>query len=163
MNHELMHPMGDHGAWVPPVGLTGVPNPDGKSLEVINPEVMALAVPLLAVKRPGASGPLQVSDAPSWIVDTAATIARATGLEGKFPGQSVFDLDPSESRVRKFLYYEYRRRDWTDDYLEPIQEFIVDGSVLDSSSWRHTVTYLPRAQVEKAQGKSDLWRTFALD
>lgn len=151
--------MGDHGAWVPPVGLRGVMNPDGESFDVINPAIMALATPLLAVKRPGESGPMKINDAPSWIVDTAVTIAKATGLEANFAGRSVFDLDPDEPRERRILVYEYNRSEWTDDYLAPIQEFIVNGSVFDSSSWHHTVTHLQNGRVEQPQGKSSIWET----
>lgn len=154
--------MGDHGAWVPPVGLEGVPSPDGKSFDVIDPAMTALAVPLLAVKRPGDSGPMQISDAPSWIVDTAATIAEATGLEGDFAGESVFDLDPEEPRERRHFFYVYKRSDWKDNYLAPIQEFIVRGRVLHSASWRHTVTHLRNGQVAPAQGKGWPWRTIAV-
>ncbi len=155
--------MGDHGAWVPPVGLRGVLNPDGESIDVINPAIMALVAPLFAVKRPGESGPMRINDAPSWIVDTAATIAKATGLEANFAGKSVFDLDSEEPRERRVLIYQYKRSEWTDDYLAPIEEFIVNGSVFDSSSWRYTVTHLQNGRVVKSQGQSPIWRTLKLN
>ncbi len=151
--------MGDHGAWVPPVGLTGIVNPDGKSTDFINPAMVALAAPLLAVKRPGESGPMKINNAPSWIVDTAATIAKATGLEANFAGKSVFDLDSEEPRERRFFVYRYNGSDWTNNYLAPIYEFIVNGSVFDSSSWRYTVTHLQNGRVEQGQGKLTIWQT----
>jgi hypothetical protein len=124
---------------------------------------MALVAPLLAVKRPGESGPMRINDAPSWIVDTAATIAKATGLEANFAGKSVFDLDSEEPRERRVLIYQYKRSEWTDDYLAPIEEFIVNGSVFDSSSWRYTVTHLENGRVVKSQGQSPIWQTLKLN
>jgi len=145
--------MGDHGAWVPPVGLREVVNPDSGSIKVINPAVVALAAPLLAVKRPGESGPMKINDAPSWIVDTAATIAKATGLEANFAGKSVFDLDPEEPRERRLLFYQYDHSEWADNYLAPIQEYIVNGSIFDRSSWRYTATHLQNGASRACAGQ----------
>jgi hypothetical protein len=150
--------MADHGAWVPPKGLTGIPQDDGQSIKVLNPQIMALAQPLLAIKRPGETGALRISDAPTSIIDTAATIADAMDLDTEFDGLSVFELGQSETRERKHFVYQYQRSEWTDQYLSPIQEFSVNGKGVDSSSWQARDIYLPGGIVRKSQGKSSLWQ-----
>ncbi len=154
--------MGDHGAWVPPKGLKAIINPDGRTADYINLSVLALSVPLLAIKRPGDDGPMTVSAAPTWIIDTAATIADVEGFEAKFVGESVFALKGDQSRERSFNYYEYKRSEWNDDYLSPIEEFTVNGSAVDSSSWKYSLTHYPGGRSEKARAKSSLWQTFQL-
>ncbi len=154
--------MGDHGAWVPPNGIKAKVNPDGKTADYINLSVLALSVPLLAIKRPGDNGPMTVSDTPTWIIDTAATIADVEGFEAEFAGESVFALNGSEPRERRFNFYEYNRSEWNDDYLSPIQEFIVNGKVVDSSSWHYMATHYPGGKSEKSKFKSSLWQTLQL-
>lgn len=141
--------MADHGAWVPPSGLKGRLQPDGKSVVMMDPTTVAMALPLMAIKPPGASGALQISMAPSSIVDTPATIASVLGLNAEFDGASAFDLRPDELRERRYYAYEYRRSEWTAQYLTPIQEFIVRGSVLDSAAWRRGDRFLPNGVVQE--------------
>jgi hypothetical protein len=154
--------MGDHGAWVTPTDIKAVPNSDGRTASVIAPQIMALAVPLLAIKRPGDEGPLRVSDAPTWIVDTAATIADIAGLEAAFNGTSIFKLDDDGQRERKLYYYRYKPSEYTDEYLSPIEEFVVKGSVFDSSSWRYVSTHLPGGGREHSRTEGSLWRIVPL-
>jgi hypothetical protein len=153
--------MGDHGAWVAPPGLKGKMSSDGKSIEIFDPGFVALSQPLLAIKRPGAKGALQFSDAPSWIIDTAATIADVLNLDGSYDGRSVYTLGETENRVRGFHVYQYQRSEWTDDYLSPIQYFRVDGKGADTSTWQETLLYLPGGDKQKIVGKSSLWKTTA--
>jgi len=134
----------DHGAWVQPAGLVG----DGKPI-VMTIRDVAQALPLMAIKPPGASGALQMSLAPSSIIDTPATIASVLGLNEEFHGASVFDLRPDEARERRTYTYEYSRNEWTIEYLNPIQEFIVSGSVFDTATWRHGDQFLPNGVVNK--------------
>ncbi len=141
--------MADHGAFVPPIGLKGRLRPDGKSVTVMDPTTVAMALPLMAIKPPGASGSLQISMAPSWIVDTPATIASVLGLNEEFDGPSAFDLRADEPRERRYYRYEYSRSEWTREYLTPIQEFIVKGSVFDSRAWRPGDRFLPNGVVQK--------------
>ena len=134
----------DHGAWARPAGLTG----DGKPI-VMTLTNIAMALPLMAIKPPGASGALQISTVPSSIIDTPATIASVLGLNEEFHGASVFDLRPDERRERRTYTYEYSRSEWTTEYLNPIQEFIVGGSVFDTATWRHGDQFLPNGIVKK--------------
>ena len=149
--------MADHGAWVTPRRLTSKPSSDGDSFEIVNPAFAALALPLLAIKRPNESGALKTTNAPSSIIDTPATIAGALGLDGKFGGRSVFELGEDETRERRFFIYWYRGNDWTNDYLDPIHEFVLNGDGVDSASWRSANIYAREGIVVKASGKSPLW------
>ncbi len=134
----------DHGAFVQPAGLIG----DGKPLGMTIRHV-AQALPLMAIKRPGANGSLQMSLAPSSIIDTPATVASVLGLNEEFDGVSVFDLQPDEARERRTYTYEYSRNEWTIEYLNPIQEFIVSGSGFDTTTWRPGDQFLPNGIVKK--------------
>jgi hypothetical protein len=158
-NDALIILMADHGAWVPPIGLTGIPLDDGKSMEVINPSFMALAQPLFAIKRPGETGTLRISNKPSWIVDTAATIADDLQLDTKFGGLSVFGQEQKDERKRGHFIYQYQRSDWTGKYLSPIQEFSIDGKGVDSASWHEIAVHLPGGIEQKNQRQDSLWQT----
>jgi len=150
--------MGDHGVFVDPVGMTGAVGPDGVT-HTMNPEVIALSVPLLAIKRPGERGPLKASSAPSWIVDTASTIATIEGWEAQFPGRPVFALEVDEPRERQFYFYEYRRSELWAEYLAPITEFLVEGSVFQSGSWRYVTTHHPGGRSERQEEHVPPWQS----
>ena len=143
--------MADHGAWVPPKGLKGRAGADGNNKATVSPTVVAMALPLMAIKLPHASGPLKTSLAFSSITDTPATIASAMRLDAGFKGRSMFDLPVGEPRERHHYSYQYSRSEWTANYLAPIQEFIVNGSVFDSAAWQTGNNYLPGGVVEKAR------------
>ena len=115
--------------------------------------MVAQALPLMAVKRPGARGPMQTSTAPSWIVDTPATIASGLGLPGEFDGKSMFDLPDGEARERRHYYYRYDRSEWEVDYLNPIQEFIIDGSIFETADWKQGDRFLPNGVVEEGEAR----------
>jgi hypothetical protein len=140
--------MADHGAFAPPIGLKGRLRPDGKSIVMMDPTTVAMALPLMAIKPPGASGALQIFMAPISIVDTPATIASILGLDEEFDGASAFDLPPDVLRERRYYSYQYSRSEWTREYLTPIQEFIVKGSVFDSGAWQHGDRFLPNGVVQ---------------
>ena len=84
----------DHGSQISPVI-------DGKTVDTCVPRVAAL----LTVKLPGSSGALTVSSAPTSNLDIAATIIEASGVEGRFPGRSVFEIESSEARTRPYVTY----------------------------------------------------------
>lgn len=154
--------MGDHGAWIQPTGAKAVRNEVDGTLEMINPSITALSTPFFAVKRPGDVGQVTFSDAPSAITDTAKTIASIKNFDNAFNGSSVFDL-PSGHRDRRFMYYRYRRSEWTDDYLAPIEEFRISGDAIDSGSWTPVNTYFPGDENRPAVAKSNLWQTVSAD
>jgi hypothetical protein len=137
---------GDHGAYVPPARYT----PGSHALaeaerRQYSPLLIGLARPALLVKPPHASGPVRVSQAPSWVVDTPATIADAAGIPGTFPGVSLLRLDEHAPRRRIFYFYHYDKSNWTSDYLPPITEVIVDGRSDDIDAWGIGRTFMPPA------------------
>ena len=136
--------MADHGAWVPPSRLRVKRNAAGQPVASINPSIVALAAPLLAIKEAGASGPLRISTAPTWVPDIAPTIASLGGFTANYPGPSALDIAPDVDRERPFYYYQYSRGEWTADYLSPIREFIIKGSVFDTSAWHRSARFPPR-------------------
>jgi len=65
-----------------------------------------LSNPILLVKKAGASGAMQISDAPVSHLDFHATIMDDLGLNPNHKyGKSVFEIEPGETRNR--LYYQY--------------------------------------------------------
>ena len=141
--NSLIVLMADHGAGLAPYELKARPAENGEDAVLINPKVVSMATPLMAVKPPGASGPLQVSSAPSSYTDIPITIASILGLESEFGGRPVFDLRPGEQRERRHYLHSWRRDDWETEYFGPIQELIVNGNVYDSAAWRPGEKFLP--------------------
>jgi len=142
--------MADHGAWVSPKGLRGQAGsgPDGKYTAFMNHTIVAMALPLMAIKPPNASGPMKTSLAFSSIIDTPTTIASIIGLDAGFGGRSVFDVPIGEPRERRHYSYQYDRSEWKAEYLAPIQEFIVTGSAFDSAAWQFGDQFLPEGVIE---------------
>lgn len=132
--------MADHGAWVRVEGLEQ--DPAG----AVDAKSLAMAIPLLAIKRPGATGGLSVSNAPTAITDLPRTIADELGLDGGFPGRSVFALAEDEQRERVHLSYIYGRNEKFDGYLLPMLERRVRGSVYDAASWSEIGRHDPAAR-----------------
>lgn len=123
----------DHGWRLPRRGhpLAGTPTPAGDLQDVA-----LTAMPLLAVKPFGASGPVRVSRAPTTITDIPATIARLTGLPGEtFPGPGVLDIDEHSSRARSFAFHTWRDTDWKKEYFDALYVFSVNGPIRQPRSW----------------------------
>lgn len=144
-DNSLIILMADHGAWVPVEGIDASNSPDG-----IEAMTVAMAIPLLAIKRPGEAHEFRVSRAQVSILDVPATVAEVLGFEGESLGTSVFSVDPAATRQR--LHYDYlsapNKRH--KGYLLPIQEFVVDGNVYDAASWRPGRRFLAENVVVEA-------------
>lgn len=129
--------MGDHGAWVRPKGLKEETEPDGTPKPMLlRSSQHALSLPLLAIKIPGSTGVLRVSNAPTWTADVPDTISAALGFSDNFGRRNILTLPEDDQRERRFHFYKYERGELDSDYLQPIQEYIVDGDVYDVASWR---------------------------
>ena len=139
--------MADHGAWVPVERQRA--SEDGEA--VVNAMVVAMAAPMLAVKPPGSDEPLQVSNAPTSILDVPATIAQLSGISAQFDGNSVFDIDAGTARERRHLIYGFGNNPDASGYLFPMQEYVVDGSPFDIGAWRSGDRYLPEGKVSAEQ------------
>ena len=135
--------MADHGAgaWPTELDLDLLRGTD--SGFIVNPELVAFASPLLAVKLPGSAGPFRVSNAPTRIVDIATTVATALGFREDFGGRHVFDIGVGERRERQMYHYSWQRDDWESDYTGPITELVVDGYVYDLNAWAEGRHFLP--------------------
>jgi len=152
----------DHG-W-------NVRRPDHPFAEITSPagpmyRVVLSAMPLLAVKPIGATGPFRTSAAPTAIADLPATILALAGVEGEaFPGHSVIDLEAGTPRARTYAYHSWQDADWQRPYLELLHVFTVEGRVVDPAGWRFDRTIfepakpLERQLIEKRSGLSAVQR-----
>ncbi len=125
--------MADHGAWVPVDALMN--EQDNRNRTGVNTMWVAMATPMLAIKPPGVMGNMQVSGAPTSVVDVPATIGDLLGLGAQFDGRPVFSISNEAPRLRRHLYYRYGMNPEAEGYLFPILEWGVYGSTLDASAW----------------------------
>ena len=113
----LLH--GDHGSQISPVV-------DGRLIDTCLPRMPAL----LTVKLPSSSGPLQVSQVQTSLLDVPATVMKTIGLSHEVPGNSSFEIDSAKLRKRPFVIYHARR-----DPPE-ITKYSIYGSVFDQAACR---------------------------
>ena len=133
----------DHGIGLPSPGFVI----EGEAPDGLR-RMAGRASALLAVKRPGASGPLSVSRAPSAITDIPATVLDAMGLPADLPGASAFRLDPTRSREREYANYEWDNRQWGRKYLPTLDVYVIRGPLARSSSWTPIETIAAAAERE---------------
>ena len=123
----------DHG-WNklrPDHPLEGVETPAG-NLD----DVAVRAMPLLAVKPAGSSGPLWTSYAPTAITDVPATILDLVNIPNdQLPGRSAFQLDPNVSRRRTYASHSWDNADWGRSYFDLLHVFSVDGRITNPRAW----------------------------
>jgi hypothetical protein len=111
--------------------LKGVTSPAG-SLDGIAPSAM----PLLAIKPPGSSGPVRTSLAPTSITDIPATLLDLMGLPvDGLPGEPVFRLDPARRRQRTYAHHSWTNAGWRKPYFDLLHVFSINGPTLDPDSW----------------------------
>jgi len=131
--------------------------------------IVGSALPLMAIKPPNAKGPLKISRAQTMLSDIPATVSAILNLDVNFPGQSGFEVDPDQSRERKFYYYKWRHANWQDDFFDRMDEFIINGSVFDRTAWRKGSTFYPPAALQytllesigfDANGRSTTYTTY---
>jgi hypothetical protein len=124
--------MADHGAWVPVAGhLENDPDVDAPGALI-----GSMALPVLAVKPPGAGGPIKTSQAPTAMVDVPTTIADLLGVKDSYGGYNVFEMPEQMSRRRLFYTYIYGRNKESPGYLYPMAEYEIIGTPYDYKSWR---------------------------
>ncbi len=111
--------------------------PSGKSLRRMKVE----ATPLLLIKPFGAQGPLQLSNAPTSIVDLPATLLDLAGLPNTLgSGKSALALDPAMSRERTYADHAWGRggqNDFQSRYFDVLHLYSVDGQASSSDAWRY--------------------------
>ena len=138
----------DHGTFAKAKGIKGSVDDDGNYAGNLDARVISLAHPLMVIKLANEAGPLVTSSVYSSITDTPATIASALHLDAAFSGRSILELAEGKSRLRRHYYYKHDDSQWNAEYLSLIQEFIVDGSVLDTGSWRLARKFYGKGAIE---------------
>ena len=132
--------------------LEGVTTPAG-NLDAVG----VRAMPLLAVKPAGSSGPLRTSYAPTAITDIPATILDLIGIRNdQLPGRSALQIDPNVSRRRTYARHSWENAAWGRKYLDLLHIFSIDGRITDPSAWTfETAIFEPTddlsAQLEEHQ------------
>ena len=93
------------------------------------------ATPLLLVKPFGAEGPLQISHAPTSIIDVPATLFDLADLPDTLGGgTSVLRIDPAASRQRTYAH-AWRIR--PVPFFDVLYVFAVNGRVTDGDAWSY--------------------------
>jgi hypothetical protein len=99
---------------------------------------MSYLAPLMLVKPFNSRGPMKLSKAPVSLSDIPKTMFKAVAPEINSPGASMFDLNDSTIRTRRYLTYSWDPEDWRRKYLTPMKEFKIEGISWFRKSWRRT-------------------------
>jgi len=113
---------------ITPIGATDRFQPVIDGVEIELPVGRAPA--LLAIKMPGSSGALSVSQAPTMISDLPASVFTGLGLEHNFSGIPFAELSLEKDRPRTFFQHIGRER---EDAV--LRKYAVVGPVFDPGSW----------------------------
>lgn len=105
-------------------------------------EMVCSALPLLAIKPPGATAPFSYSTAPATLTDLPATICSILNIPPAFRGRSVFEINAADTRERTFMYYD-TLNSAGKDYFDRLEKFTVRGDPLDKSSWQFNTCLSP--------------------
>lgn len=97
-------------------------------------QMFCAARPTLLIKPPYHKGELKVSDSPVSTIEIPATIVSLLGFDdASFPGKSIFKVQKDEKRKRTFLYYDSFNDHF---YFDKLNEYLIQGPILDTSSWQ---------------------------
>jgi hypothetical protein len=99
---------------------------------------MGYVNPLILVKPFHSGGTLKVSDAPVSLSDMPMTIFTELGLQIDVPGLSMFRVNDSHGRKRRYLSYHWTRDDSKLHYLPTMREYHVIGHSWQLGSWQRT-------------------------
>ena len=120
-------------------------SPDGVNFATIQPR----ATPLLLIKPFGARGALDISHAPTSIVDVPATLLDFAEVPGTLgDGTSVLEIDPAASRQRT---YAHASCCGPTPFFDVLYVFAVNGRVTDANAWSYYRTVLGPADDRVAQ------------
>ncbi|MEM7219612.1 MAG: sulfatase-like hydrolase/transferase [Pseudomonadota bacterium] len=127
----------DHGSWfdIQKVPETGPERPSAWD--------MSRSSALLLVKLPGASQPLQISDAPASLADVRPSILDALGLPDdtkETGGVPLKTLTEEQTRTRRYWGFEWKGVLAERDYLPVSREFSIRGSHWEQSNWQFAGT-----------------------
>ncbi len=137
-DNSLIFVIGDHGAGFP--GSYNVRKEFNNNVQMAltsaSEKIIATGTPLILTKPFHTRGGMKVSDAPVSISDIPKTIVSELGISETYSGCSLFEVEPLESRKRRFLYYEWQHDYWDKDYLPEMEEYYVDGFSWERHSWK---------------------------
>jgi hypothetical protein len=130
--------LGDHGGGDLAVELnlnqSNIPRRPEPHSTLSKQKVMG-GIPALLYKPMNSNDDLSISDVPVSLTDVARTISDELGYkDALFPGENLFQVEPSSTRTRFHKYYEFSG--WDIDYILPLTEFTVDGFSWYPESWR---------------------------
>lgn len=140
-DNSLIFIVGDHGAG--DFGIYSIELSQGNYVKTskepkrVSDLTIGKGIPLFLVKPFGAKGEMKVSDAPVSLSDIPKTIVSELGISETYPGRSVFEVRPSETRYRRFLNYLWDQHP-NKDYLPNMEEYIITGFSWLSQSWMPT-------------------------
>ena len=119
--------------------LRSKPSPAGVTLALIERR----AAPLLVVKPFAAEGPLQISHAPTSMIDVPATLLDLADLPGTLGhGASVLGIDPLAPRQRTYTH---------PSSPEVFHLFAVNGEISDPDAWSYYRSVFGRTNDRAAQ------------
>ncbi len=96
--------------------------------------VVASSMPTIGIKPFNSVGPLSFSRTPAQLTDIPVTAASLAGIDGRFPGVSLFELREDSSRARPFVYYD--RLDLKQrEHPEHFDRYLITGPVTQRRSW----------------------------
>ena len=94
--------------------------------------------PVMLLKPAGAHGEIQENTAMTGVSDLHATLMKLCGLPTD--AQAIYEIDPAEDRVRRYLYYPTTRTNGgtlpplTEYHVERGQQFVPTGVVLQGGA-----------------------------
>jgi len=151
-DNSMIFIVGDHGS-----GSFGVNvqasgcTEDNKVVNITSSNIIASGIPLILVKPFASTAGLKISDAPVSLSDIPKTIISELGLKDDLPGRSMFTINESDIRERRFLAYNWEHEYWNKAYLPAMQEYIVTGFSWLNQSWRPTYRRFTPNGVEDTQ------------
>lgn len=145
-DNSMIFVIGDHGNPWASADLNAevlYTNNESNEYYYVNKNVVSSAIPLMLVKPFNSSGDLKISDAPVSNGDIPKTIESELNLSNEFPGESIFTINESDERERKFYYYIWDGSQELE-YLPQFEQYSINGHSWLTSSWAKTgLTYKP--------------------
>jgi len=119
---------GDHGVNIRPDDQQGL-----VANGSLNNGVLGASRPALLIKPLRSRGVLQLSEAPTSLLDIAPTALDMVGLDNDYQGQSVLTIEPGVQRARTFYWYTSAEF-WIGESISN-DTWGVEGTARDSDNW----------------------------
>lgn len=130
----------DHGGGVP-FDMQDENGDETNSEEALD-QIWGSPLPLVLIKPRFNSGRLAISNQKVQLLDLPATVRSELGLDGSFPGQSMFADQADDNRDR--FYYQsriHRNEAAAKNYFEEFSAYRINGSVYKVESWHGPEAY----------------------